>query len=36
MKGFGDRARSLCDKDTLQDELQNLEEISMENGYEKF
>ena len=35
IEGFGDRARSLCDKDTLQEELQNLEEIFMENGYKK-
>ena len=35
IKGFGHRVRSLCDKDTLQDELQKLEEIFMEDGYEK-
>ena len=35
MKGFGDRVRSVCDKDTLQDELQNLKVIFMEKGYEK-
>ena len=35
IKGFGDSVRSLCDKDTLEDQLQNLEEIFMENGHEK-
>ena len=34
-KGFGDRAKSLCDKDTSQHELQNLKEIFMEIGYDK-
>ena len=35
IKGFGDSVRSLCVKDTLEDQLQNLEEIFMENGQEE-
>ena len=35
IKGFGDRARSLCDQTTIAAELQNLEDIFVENGYKK-
>ena len=35
IKGFGDRARSLCDINNVEKELENLEEIFVENGYTK-
>ena len=35
IKGFGDRARALCDKGTINDEIQNLKEIFIENGYKE-
>ena len=35
VKGFGDRARSLCDENNVNEELRNLEEIFVENGYTK-
>ena len=35
VKGFGDRARSLCDENNVNEELRNFEEIFVENGYTK-
>ena len=33
IKGFAERARALCDKEFLQDELDNLEDVFVANGY---
>ena len=33
MKGFAERARALCDQEFLEDELQNLEDVFVANGY---
>ena len=33
VKGFADRARSLCDENNVNEELRNLEKIFVENGY---
>ena len=35
IRGFGDRARALCDQRYLKEELKNVEEIFIENGYER-
>ena len=35
IKGFGDRARALCDPQYLQNELKNIEEVFLENGFDK-
>ena len=35
IKGYSDRARALCDPQYLQDELQNIEEVFVENGYSR-
>ena len=35
IKGYADRARTLCDPQYLQDELKNIEEVFEENGYSK-
>lgn len=35
IKGFGDRARALCDPQYLKDELNNIEEVFVENGFTK-
>ena len=35
IKGIGDWAMSLCDKDTHKDDLENLKEVLMENEYEE-
>ena len=33
IKGYGDRARALCDPQYLKTELTNIEEVFMENGF---
>ena len=33
IKGFGDRARALCDNDYLEKELCNIEDVFVANGY---
>ena len=33
IKGFIDRAKALCDKEQLQDELTNVEDVFVANGY---
>ena len=33
IKGFGDRARALCDPQYLEAELENVEAVFVENGY---
>ena len=33
IKGYGDRARALCDAQYLEDELKNVEQVFVENGY---
>ena len=33
IKGYADHARTLCDPQYLQDELQNIEDVFMDNGY---
>ena len=33
IKGYSDRARTLCDPQYLQSELQNIEDVFVENGY---
>ena len=35
IKGYGDRARALCDPEYLQGELDNIEAVFMENGYSR-
>ena len=35
IRGFGDRSRALCDQQYLKEELKNVEEIFVENGYEQ-
>ena len=35
IKGYNDRAKTLCDPQYLQDELKNIEEVFVENGYSK-
>ena len=35
IKGYGDRARALCDPQYLQSELQNIEDVFVENGYSR-
>ena len=35
IKGYGDRARTLCDPEYLQAELDNIEAVFVENGYSK-
>ena len=35
IKGYGDRARALCDKQYLKEELKNVEQVFVENGYTK-
>jgi hypothetical protein len=35
IKGYGDRARALCDPQYLQAELTNIEEVFVENGFTK-
>jgi len=35
IKGYGDRARALCDKQYLTEELKNVEQVFVENGYIK-
>ena len=35
IKGYGDRARTLCDPQYLQTELKNIEEVFIDNGYSK-
>ena len=35
IKGYSDRARTLCDTGYLQEELANIEEVFIENGYSK-
>ena len=35
IKGYADRARTLCDPQYLQDEMQNIEEVFMDNGYSR-
>ena len=35
IKGYGDRARALCDPQYLQGELQNIEDVFVENGYSR-
>ena len=35
IKGYADRARTLCDPEYLQKEMENIEEVFVENGYSK-
>ena len=35
IKGFADRARALCDEDHLEDELKNVEDVFVANGFER-
>ena len=35
IKGYSDRAKALCDPQYLEDELKNIEEVFVENGYSK-
>ena len=35
MKGYADRARALCDPQYLEEELVNIEEVFMSNGYSR-
>ncbi len=35
IKGFADRARALCDDQHLGDELQNVEDVFVANGYDR-
>ena len=35
IKGYGDRARALCDPQYLKSELKNIEEVFIENGFTK-
>jgi len=35
IKGYADRARTLCDPEYLQKEMENIEEVFIENGYSK-
>ena len=35
IKGFADRARALCDDDHLEDELKNVEDVFVANGFER-
>ena len=35
IKGYSDRARALCDPQYLQNELQNIEDVFVENGYSR-
>ena len=35
IKGYGDRARALCDEQYLKSELKNVEQVFIENGYTK-
>ena len=33
IKGYSDRARMICEEQYLEEELRNVEEIFLENGY---
>ena len=35
IKGYADRARRLCDEEYLPEELKNIEDVFMENGYSR-
>ena len=35
IKGYSDRARALCDQQYLEQELMNIEDVFVENGYSK-
>ena len=35
IKGFADRAPALCDEQHLEDELKNVEDVFVENGYDR-
>ena len=35
IRGFAERARALCDEKHLTDELQNIEDVFIANGYER-
>ena len=35
IKGFSDRARSLCDPGYVEEELKNIENVFVANGYER-
>ena len=35
IRGFAERARALCDRKYLNDELQNIEDVFVANGYER-
>ena len=35
IKGFADRARALCDDKHLEDELKNVEDVFVANGYDR-
>ena len=35
IKGFADRARALCDEQHLEDELKNVEDVFVANGYDR-
>ena len=35
VKGFEDRDRAFCDTQYLQNELENIEEVFLENGFDK-
>ena len=36
VKGFEDRDRAFCDTQYLQNELENIEEVFLENGFDKW
>ena len=35
IKGYADRARTLCDPQYLEGEIQNVEDVFVDNGYER-
>ena len=35
IKGYADRARALCDPEYLQEEMENIEDVFVENGYSR-